>query len=75
MSTRKHNLVPQHTILTNDQKEKLLADLHVTIKELPKIPLSDSAIQNLNPKSNDIIKISRNSRSAGTSNYYRVVIE
>ena len=75
MSIKKHNLVPKHTLLTDKQKEKLLADLHVTIKELPKIRLSDSAIQPLEAKSNDIIKISRESRSAGNSVYYRIVIE
>ena len=75
MSSRKHNLIPEHTLLTDKQKEKLLADLHVTIKELPKIKLSDAAIQPLDAKSGDIIKISRESRSAGTSEYYRVVIE
>ena len=58
-----------------DEKEQLLSSLHVTIKELPKIKVTDSAIQDLEASSGDIIKIQRESRSAGQSIYYRVVIE
>ncbi len=75
MSSRKHNLIPQHSLLTDKEKTKLLADLHLTIKEIPKINLSDAAVQPLEAKSGDIVKISRISRSAGTSDYYRVFIE
>ena len=75
MPTENHNLIPTHTLLTADEKEQLLASLHVTIKELPKIKITDPAIQNLGAESGNIIKITRESRSAGQSTYYRVVIE
>ena len=74
MSTQKHNFIPEHTLLTDKQKETLLSKLHITIRELPKILAKDSAIEMLEPKAGDIIKITRKSRSAGISEYYRVVI-
>lgn len=75
MSSRKHNLIPEHKLLTDKQKESLLKNINVTIKELPKIRIVDPNVQSLEAKSGDIIKITRQSRSAGESTYYRVVIE
>ena len=75
MSTKTHNLIPTHTLLTTDEKTKLLESLGVSIKEIPKIKINDSGITDLDAKSGDIIKIIRSSRSAGESEYYRVVIE
>jgi len=75
MSTQKHKLIPKHTLLTSEEKKTLLEKLHITIKELPKIKITDASIQSFEPSSGDIIKITRQSRSAGVSIYYRVVVE
>ena len=75
MSTRNHYLIPAHSLLNADEKKQLLSQLHVTIKELPKIKITDPAVQSLDAQSGDVIKIVRQSRSAGESTYYRVVIE
>lgn len=70
----KHNLVPKHELLTEKQKNTLLEELHVVEQKLPKIIKDDPAIAHLDIKAGDVIKITRDSRSAGVSIYYRVVI-
>ncbi len=70
----KHILVPEHTKLSEKEKEKLLKEHNVSIKELPRIMKDDPAIKHLNVKVGDIIRIKRNSQTAGESIYYRVVV-
>lgn len=70
----KHELVPKHEILSEEEKTKLLKKYGITIKELPRILASDPAIKSLNPKIGDVVKITRKSKTAGESVYYRVVV-
>jgi DNA-directed RNA polymerase subunit H len=70
----KHELVPKHEILSKEEKEELLKKYGITIKELPRILSSDPAIKALNPKIGDVIKITRKSKTAEESVYYRVVV-
>jgi len=44
---------------------------HIDIKSLPKILINDSAIESMNLKQGDVVRIERISRTAGTSNYLR----
>jgi len=69
-----HVLVPKHTILSEKEKEKLFETYHITIKELPKILLTDPGIKALKPKIGDVVKIERDSLTAGKSVFYRGVI-
>jgi len=71
----KHILIPKHNKLSDKQKEKLLEEYNISLKELPKILKSDPAIVSLNAKPGEIIKITRNSMTAGESIFYRVVID
>ena len=71
----KHLLIPKHSKLTDKQKEKLLDDYKVTLKELPRVVKSDPAVQSLEAKPGDVIKITRNSTTAGEISFYRVVID
>lgn len=70
----KHILVPKHTLLIDKEKEKLFDKYKITIKELPKIMLTDPAIKHLKAKIGDVIKIERNSSTSGKSIFYRGVI-
>lgn len=70
-----HVLVPVHTKLTEKEAAELLKLHNITIKELPKIYLDDPAIRHLGVKENDIIRIERNSPTAGKSVFYRGVID
>ena len=69
-----HFLIPQHTKLTDKEKQELLSKLNVTTKELPKIYHDDASIQHLDAKQGDVIKIARASPTAGDAIYYRAVI-
>ena len=69
-----HELVPKHSKLSQKDTKELFERLNITIKELPKISVKDPAIQSLDPKSGDIIKIERTSQTAGKAIYYRGVV-
>ncbi len=71
----KHVLVPKHEVLSEEEKEKLLKELNIEFKQLPKIKINDPAIKHLKVKPGDVIKITRSSPIAGKTIYYRGVIE
>jgi DNA-directed RNA polymerase subunit H len=74
LSVSKHMLVPEHKKLTKEEKEALLSMYNITTKELPRILKDDPALAGLAVDSGDVIKITRESPTAGKSVYYRVVI-
>ena len=70
-----HGLVPKHTKLSDAEKEKFLSSHALSVRDLPKILITDPAIAAFaNTKNGDIIKIERASLTAGTAIYYRVVV-
>ena len=69
-----HYLVPKHTKLSEAEAKKFLEKYNVTIKELPKILIIDPALNKMDVKPGDIIKIDRKSETAGKTVYYRGVI-
>ena len=78
MSAKKdetNQMIPEHLKLSDKDAKELYKKYNVTLKEMPKILLSDPAIVDLNVKEGDVIKIKRNSRTAGESTYYRAVIK
>ena len=70
---KKHDLIPVHIKLSGKEKQALLEKYRISLKELPKIKLDDSAIAKLNVKPGDVIKIIRESPTAGESIFYRGV--
>jgi len=70
-----HELVPKHTKLSDSEKNKVLEKYNVSANALPRISKDDSSIETLNIKPGDVIKIERESQTAGVSIYYRVVVE
>lgn len=71
----KHELVPEHIKLTEEQKKKILEKYNLALKQMPLILKSDPAIQTLEAKPGDLIMIKRKSSTAGEALYYRVVID
>ena len=51
-----------------------MAELGIKKENLPKILKTDSAIKQLKPATGDVIKIIRDSPTAGSTVYYRRVI-
>ena len=69
-----HFLVPEHMIMPPEKADELLEKLGITKKMMPKIPKNDAALKELKPVKGDIIKIIRESPTAGKTVYYRVVL-
>jgi len=65
-----HFLVPEHEIVKDDEVDKFLKKLAVTKEQLPRIRLYDPAIQHLNAKEGDLIRIHRKDET----DYYRIVV-
>lgn len=70
----KHLLVPKHELVDEKEKQQLMEAYEARIEDFPKILLTDPAIQHLSPKEGNIIKILRNSATAGDALFYRVVV-
>ncbi|PIN76825.1 DNA-directed RNA polymerase subunit H [Candidatus Woesearchaeota archaeon CG10_big_fil_rev_8_21_14_0_10_36_11] len=71
----KHILVPKHTKVSDSEKEKICGTYNIVPTQLPKIFKEDPAISKLSAKAGDIIKIERQSKTAGIVPFYRVVID
>ncbi|MBI5066078.1 DNA-directed RNA polymerase subunit H [Candidatus Woesearchaeota archaeon] len=67
-----HRLVPKHSVLSEKEVTTLLKNY--SLKDLPKMHLTDPIIETLKAKEGDIIRIERNSLTAGKSVFYRRVI-
>lgn len=70
----KHKLVPKHSILGDAEKQELLKQYNITLNHLPRILLTDPMVKFLDAKVGDVVKISRESPTAGRAVYYRVVV-
>lgn len=75
MEISKHELVPKHAILNEEQKEEFLRNYGITLRQLPRIIETDPAIKEMSAKPGDVVKIVRKDSEGGESLYYRVVIK
>jgi len=69
-----HELVPKHEVMAKKEKEALLKKLGINDRDLPKITSDDPALIGMDVKKGDVIKITRESQTAGHVFYYRVVV-
>ncbi len=74
-----HELVPEHYLVPAEEEEQILKEMKVKKENLPKIRKSDPVLRVLERKYGHIpvgslIKIVRNSPTAGRIVVYRVVI-
>ncbi len=76
ISTEKitHELVPQHILLSGEQKAAVLKKFGVGDNQLPRILDSDPALRGLDAKAGDLVQIKRKDLS-GEYNHYRMVVE
>jgi DNA-directed RNA polymerase subunit H len=72
--TKDHFLVPKHYFLPKEEAEKTIAGHGFRREQMPMIQKNDPAIKEMKPQKGDIIKIVRNSQTAGKTIYYRVVV-
>jgi len=69
-----HVFVPKHALCTVEEKKQLLATYCKHPLDLPKIRITDPAIRGLAVKQGDIVKIHRQSLTAGEVEFYRIVV-
>jgi DNA-directed RNA polymerase subunit H len=70
-----HIYQPKHEILPRKEAEEILKKYNTKPSQLPYIMISDKAIEDLDVRPGDIIKITRKGPTAGESVYYRFVVE
>lgn len=70
-----HYLVPKHEIAKPEEYNEVLEKYKIKKENLPKIRVSDPAIKAIGGQPGDVIKITRNSRTAGKTIIYRIVVE
>jgi DNA-directed RNA polymerase subunit H len=70
-----HVLVPKHTLLTKEEAQEILEKYRIKPYQLPYIKRSDPAIRDAKAEVGDVIKIVRQSSTAGEAIVYRYVIE
>ncbi|MCD6547009.1 MAG: DNA-directed RNA polymerase subunit H [Nanoarchaeota archaeon] len=70
----KNKLVPKSRILKEEEEKELLEKYNISKKQLPRILVSDPVAKALNAKPGNIIEFTRESKTAGMSKFYRVVV-
>lgn len=69
-----HILVPEHIKLSDEEKQKVLEQFNISVIQLPKIYTSDPALQDMDVKEGDVIRVKRISPTKGEADFYRVVV-
>lgn len=70
-----HIYQPKHEIIPKSEAEEIMRKYNAKPSQLPYIMSSDKAIEDLDVRPGDVIKITRKSPTAGESVYYRYVVE
>ena len=74
VEAKRHYLVPEHVLFRKEKVAELMAELGIKKDSLPKISKLDPAIKLLRPERGDVVKIIRDSFTAGQAVYYRRVV-
>ena len=69
-----HELVPEHSILSEKESRELFARYSIKADQLPKILNTDPAAIAIGAKPGNIIKINRKSHTAKQAVVYRLVV-
>ncbi|MFA1609444.1 DNA-directed RNA polymerase subunit H [Halobellus rubicundus] len=69
-----HELVPEHTLIDEEEVESMLTQYDVKRTDLPKIKRRDPALPD-EAEPGDVVKIVRDSRTTDKAVSYRLVIE
>ena len=73
--TIKHELVPKHEVLSDKEKEEVLRVFEATMDQMPKMLVTDPIAAMIEAKAKDMVRITRQSQTAGEAIYYRAVVE
>jgi DNA-directed RNA polymerase subunit H len=70
-----HELVPKHELLSEEEKQEVLKRLGLKPEELPLLLVTDPVARAIGAKPGDIVRIIRDSPTAGRAIAYRLVVE
>ncbi len=70
-----HEMVPDHQIMGEEEVADLLSTYHISLEQLPKIYHDDPAVKAIGGDVGSVIKITRDSRTAGRAEAYRLVMK
>ncbi|MCC9260822.1 DNA-directed RNA polymerase subunit H [Methanobrevibacter woesei] len=68
-----HMLVPKHEIMSDSEIEDELSDADFVKENLPKIKIEDPVVKHIDAKVGDVLRITRDSPTAGEFITYRIV--
>ena len=68
-----HMLVPKHEIMSEKDISVEFSDVDYDFKNLPKIKSKDPVVKEIGAESGDVLRITRESQTAGTFVTYRIV--
>ena len=66
-------LVPTHEIMTEDEIADEFSDVEYDFKDLPRIRSKDPVVKAIDAKPGDVLRITRESQTAGVFVTYRIV--
>ncbi|WP_214041258.1 DNA-directed RNA polymerase subunit H [Methanoculleus sp.] len=70
-----HEMVPDHQIMDEEEVADLLATYHISLEQLPKMYHDDPAVKAIGGDVGNVIRITRDSRTAGRAEAYRLVVK
>jgi len=70
-----HELVPAHVIAEDGEVEMVLEHYGIKKTHLPRIQVRDPAARVLGARPGQVVRIERDSPTAGTAYYYRLVVD
>lgn len=70
-----HELVPHHEVLSPEDAAVVFERYQIVKEQLPKLKSSDPAARVVGAKAGQVVKITRNSPTAGRAVAYRLVVE
>ena len=73
MDVSQHTLVPEHTLIDEEELQEVLTEYDIKRTDLPKIKRTDPALPD-EAEVGDVVRIVRDSRTADRAVIYRLVI-
>ena len=68
-----HLLVPKHEIMTEEEISEEFSDVDYDFKDLPKIRANDPVVEAIGAEPGNVLRITRESQTAGVFVTYRIV--
>ena len=68
-----HMLVPKHEIMTEEEISDEFSEVDYAIKNLPKIKSTDPVVKTIGAEPGNVLRITRESQTAGVFVTYRIV--